>query len=416
MPPRDLIIIAGKDPTAVFGGTASYIRAFCRAATKAGYSPHIFCVGDHTGQQETEFGLVHRAWSPVRPVRGLMARLHQPFIVKLASRFVGNRVGPHLIHSFGPWSGVGAALAKRLRARGLKTIALATPFSTYEHETQAKLIGLRRDYPLAIRLQFRLELLWIRLTVNPSERRGFRSADLVVPNYENVRMIVEAAFGPGIRFGKMTYASEQAFLDAGAKRTPERDLLSGLEPREAPLIVSISRHDPRKGLDVLLLALVELKARGLRFRACLIGGGQLLETHRRLADKLGLQGCTVLPGSVPDAYAYLRQADIFVLPSIEEGSGSMSLLEAMQAGVAPVVSRVDGLPEDVRDGESALLAEPGDVGDLTDALSRCLTDFVLRAKVAAGAYKCYQTRFSADAFVADIRRIYASVGFACDAQ
>jgi glycosyltransferase involved in cell wall biosynthesis len=83
----------------------------------------------------------------------------------------------------------------------------------------------------------------------------------------------------------------------------------------------------------------------------------------------------------------------------------------MQAGVAPVISRLDGVPEDVNDGESAIFVKPGDVGDLTDALTRCLTISALRAKIAAGAHKRYLTRFSADAFVADIKRIYSSLGF-----
>jgi glycosyltransferase involved in cell wall biosynthesis len=219
-----------------------------------------------------------------------MVSLHQPFIVAHASHFVGCNAGPHLIHSFGSWSGVGAALAERLRRRGLKAILLATPFSTYNHETRGKLFGLGRNYSLTFRVQFHLELVWIRLTVDPSERRGFRSADLVLPNYENVRALVETEFGPGIRFGKMTYASEQAFLDESAKVTPACRHLAELEPQNAPLIASVSRHDSRKGLDVLLLALAQLKSRGVRFRACLVGGGQLLERHRRLACELSLQG------------------------------------------------------------------------------------------------------------------------------
>ncbi len=89
----------------------------------------------------------------------------------------------------------------------------------------------------------------------------------------------------------------------------------------------------------------------------------------------------------------------------------MSLLEAMQAGVAPVISAVDGLPEDVTNGESAIFTRPGDVDDLAEALSRCLADSTLRAKVAKGAYDRYRTRFSADAYVADVRRLYTSLGF-----
>jgi len=407
--PCNVIMIAVRDPSLIYSGAESYVRAFCRAAVKAGYTPHIFCVGDRTRLKITEYGVIHQAWSPVRPFRGVMLRLHQPFLLRLASKFAEGAIGPHLIHSFGAFSGVGAALAQRLRSRGHKATAVTTPFTTYAHETRAKL--LQRYIPFAVRLQLQFELLWVRLTVDPSERRGYRSADLIMPNYENVRALVEAEFGPGLRFGRMKYASEQAFLADSPHAASPPALLAGLEPADAPLIVSVSRHDPRKGLDVLLSALAQLRSRGVRFRACLVGGGQLLEWHRRLADKWGLGGCTILPGLVPSAYAYLRQADIFVLPSFEEGGGSVSLLEAMQAGVAPVISAVDGLPEDVTNGESAIFTRPGDVDDLAEALSRCLADSTLRAKVAKGAYERYRTRFSADAYVADVRRLYTSLGF-----
>jgi glycosyltransferase involved in cell wall biosynthesis len=407
--PCNVIMIAVRDPSSIYSGAESYVRAFCRAAVKAGYSPHVFCAGDRTERKDTDYGVIHKAWSPVRPFRGVMLRLHQPFLVNLAAQFAEGTIGPHLIHSFGAFSGVGAALAQRLRSRGHQATLVTTPFSTYAHETRAKL--LQRNLPLLARLQLHLEVLWVRLSVEPSERGGYRNADLTVPNYDNVRALVEAEFGPGIRFGKMTYASEQAFLGDGADEASPPALLTELQPSDAPLIASVSRHDARKGLDVLLSALAQLRSRGIRFRACLVGGGELLEWHRRLADKLGLSGCTILPGLVPSAFAYLRQADIFVLPSLEEGSGSVSLLEAMQAGVAPVISAVDGLPEDVTDGESAIFVRPGDPGDLADALARCLTDPALRAKVACGARERYRTRFSADSYVADVRRLYTSLGF-----
>jgi glycosyltransferase involved in cell wall biosynthesis len=210
----------------------------------------------------------------------------------------------------------------------------------------------------------------------------------------------------------MTYCSEAAFRPEDASRATPPDAIAALEPRDAPLIVSVSRHDPRKGLDVLLHALAQLHRSAMRFRACLVGGGPLLDIHRRLADRLGLADCTAIVGRVPDAYVYLQQADVFALPSLEEGSGSVSLLEAMQAAAAPVISRIDGLPEDVVDGESAVLVEPGDPGALTAALTRVLADAALRRRLAQGAHARYRERFSAAAFATDLRSIYTSVGFA----
>ena len=409
-------IVAGRDPTLREGGSESYARATGRAAIQAGYKPHLFCVGAATRTETTPFGIVHCVRSPFRPLRGLMVAAHQPYILREIMRFAddqGLRQGARcLVHTLGNWSGVGAAAARRLAMKGIDCTTVATVFSTYNHETRGKLQGIGAPHGMWAHLELHWELLWVRLTVDPSERRGLRASKLVLVNYDSVRRIVEAQFGPGFRFGKITYASELAFLHGEADTVPMPDFLVGLEPRDAPLILSVSRHDARKGLDVLLRALAQLRDAGVRFRACLAGGGGLLAQHRRFAAELGLSACTILPGRVPDVYEYLRHADIFALPSIEEGSGSVSLLEALQAGVAPVVSRVDGLPEDVTDGESALLAEPGNADDLARALRRLVEAAGLRARLAQGAQARFRQRFSAAAYAADLGAVYARLGFA----
>jgi glycosyltransferase involved in cell wall biosynthesis len=113
---------------------------------------------------------------------------------------------------------------------------------------------------------------------------------------------------------------------------------------------------------------------------------------------------------VPDPYPYLERADVFVLPSRSEQSGSLALLEALQAGCAVVASRVDGIPEDVANGGSALLVEPGDAGALAGALARLLGDPDLRRRLAAGARRRFEERFSASAFAAALGKVYADLG------
>ena len=298
---RSVIVVAGKDPLLIDGGSESYLRAYGRAAIRAGYMPHFFSVGTHDVVKETEFGIVHRVRSPFRPFRGLMVAAHQGYVVRAVDRFVGTEKGPHLIHSFGPWGGVGLAVSKRLRQRNIDAIPIITAFGTYNHETRGKLRGLRlTEMPLTW-LQHVWELLWTRIAVDPNEGRGYRGSKVVLVNYNSVERIISRQFGNGISFGKMTYASEAAFLKTGAFASDMPEPIARLEPKGAPLLVSISRHDPRKGVDVLLRALAALRKQGTKFRACLIGGGQLLDAHRALVDQLGLASCVAVPGRVPDA-------------------------------------------------------------------------------------------------------------------
>jgi len=407
-----VILVAGRHPALRDGGSATYVRAWGRAAILAGYEPHIFCIAPTSRVEATAYGVVHSAGTIFRPFRTIMLPAHGPPIVRAIERFAAPLRGPFLIHSFGCWGGVGLAAARRLAGRGIRCVTAVTPFTTSRHEARGKLHGAGAAHGSWTGLQMRWEIVWNRLAIGPSERRGLGDSDLVLVNYESVGRIVASEIGAPIPFRKITYAPETAFLRGGAARGEIPPALAQLEPKDAPLILAVSRHDARKGLDVLLRALALLSERGVRFRACLAGTGALLEKHRRYAAHLGLLSCTALPGRVADVGACLDHAAIFALPSIEEGSGSLSLLEAMQAGVAPVVSRIDGLPEDVTEGESALLVEPANAGDLADALRRLIENPRLRAQLARGAQARFRERHSAAAFAAEIGKVYASLGFA----
>ncbi len=144
----------------------------------------------------------------------------------------------------------------------------------------------------------------------------------------------------------------------------------------------------------------------MRFRACLIGPGRLLDAHRRLARSLGLQQQVAIPGRVDDVAPYLELADIFVLPSLAEASGSVSVLEALRAGKAIVASACDGIPEDLADGRDALLCAPGNVPDLAAALRTALDDPTLRARLGAGARAVYERRFRPESFLAALAGVY----------
>ena len=209
-----------------------------------------------------------------------------------------------------------------------------------------------------------------------------------------------------MKFHKLPYTCKSALFPSQAF-TSRAELSSS----ETPLIVSVSRHDARKGIDVLFKALAKLHADGFHFRACLVGGGPLLEFHRRLVTQLGLNDVISIVGWVTDPTPYIQKADVFVLPSIQEGSGSLSLIEALKAGVPVVASQIDGIPEDVRDGDNALLVEPGNVSQLCHALKQVMTDGALRQLLQRRSCETFMERFSPEAFTAALRATYAELGF-----
>ena len=85
-----------------------------------------------------------------------------------------------------------------------------------------------------------------------------------------------------------------------------------------------------------------------------------------------------------DVLAHLRAADIFCLPSFDEGL-PVAIMEAMAVGCPVVATRIAGIPELISDGTSGLLVEPGDSSGLAEALHTLLVDDAARsAMIAAG--------------------------------
>ena len=131
---------------------------------------------------------------------------------------------------------------------------------------------------------------------------------------------------------------------------------------------------PRKGYDVLVAALAQLKH--LPWRLVIAGDrGRSPETFRRLATDiadLGLADRVSLLGTVgPEELASLYAgADLFVLPSRFEGYG-MAYTEAIAHGVPVVGTTAGAIPETVP-GDAGVLLPPDDVGALATALRRLI--------------------------------------------
>lgn len=390
-----------------------YAWTQARALLLCGYEPHIFCPSERTSESARHGVTLHCVACRIGPFRELMVPVHATLVAHAVNDFLRQREGPFVIHSLGGWSYISALICDSQRKHGAKAIHVATSFDTMANSGRAKLRGVTRAHGWCSWLQHVVEYGWIRLLSARLEGKGYRRAEQVFVNYEAVRNLLERTYGlRNIR--KLPYASETAFAPETTGIPAEvLETIASLQPAEAPLIVSVSRHSARKGVDVLIHALALLQKRGVPFRACLVGkgAGSLIEKHRALLRTLDLQESVAMPGFVPDSFAYLRAADVFVLPSLGEGSGSLSLVEALQAKVAVVASKIDGIPEDVVDGESALLVRPGHPAELSEALGRVLTDTVLRQRLALRGREVFCEKFQPEDFARALQTEYRELGF-----
>ena len=179
-------------------------------------------------------------------------------------------------------------------------------------------------------------------------------------------------------------------------------------PVRALCVASLEEY---KGHEVLLRALACPGAPG-RIELTLIGAGSLEAELRAQAQQLGLAARVDFRGAQDEGQvaAALAAADLFVLPSIVARDGQMEgipvgLMEALAAELPVVTTRLSGIPELVRDGETGWLAEPGDAADLARALHDALADPAEAAARAAAGRRLVAAEYDAGRSAAQMARL-----------
>jgi glycosyltransferase involved in cell wall biosynthesis len=185
------------------------------------------------------------------------------------------------------------------------------------------------------------------------ERAVYRGAALLATFSENAARSLVRDYGID--------PSRVRVVGAGANVFPET-----APRRDDGQTISFVGYDfARKGGLVLLEAFRILRGRLPRARLLVAGA----PPPERIPERVAFLG-PVEPAELP---ALLAQSTVFALPTLQEPFG-LAFLDAMACGIPCVGSRVEAVPEIVRDGETGLLVPPGDPVALAAALERLLGD------------------------------------------
>jgi glycosyltransferase involved in cell wall biosynthesis len=230
--------------------------------------------------------------------------------------------------------------------------------------------------------------------IAPLTREVLSRASIVVPNSESLlRLIVD--FHPAGNY--------EVIANAALAQTVPR------EPRgtRGPVrILCVSRLIARKGIDVLLQAMVLL--RDLPVVVDIVGDGRQLDRLRKLKAELGLQSSVVFHGARPhdEVLRLGAGADIFAHPALSE-SCSMAVIEAMSAGLPIVTTRVGGNETLVTEGVNGALVDPHDPQALADALRALVVDPERRTAMGQASIDRIERQFDPMAHAAHYETIYA---------
>jgi glycosyltransferase involved in cell wall biosynthesis len=178
----------------------------------------------------------------------------------------------------------------------------------------------------------------------------------------------------------------------------------GIEPGQ-PVVVTVGFLRKEKAYEVLIEAAAQIAPSVPGLRVLIAGGGPEQAKLQALIDDLGLSEVVTLLGIRGDVPDLLAAADIAVCCSDFEG-GPLAVMEYMGAGLPVVATRVGGLPELVRDGETGVLVPPRDPAALADALAGLLEEPARREALGAAGRRLREDEYGIDSFIGRLEALY----------
>jgi glycosyltransferase involved in cell wall biosynthesis len=181
-----------------------------------------------------------------------------------------------------------------------------------------------------------------------------------------------------------------------------------LSPDRAPVIGMAGPLEPVKGHVFFLGAAQRVVAERPETEFLIAGTGPEEENLRRLTRELGLARNLTFDSSRYDFAAALSAMDIFCLPSLRQGLGTI-MLEAMALGRPVIASGVGGVYSVVRNAQIGLIVPPSDSSRLAEAMLELLNDPVRARALGETGRQLVCEEFTASRMVAETARLYREV-------
>ncbi|NER24115.1 MAG: glycosyltransferase [Symploca sp. SIO1C2] len=292
----------------------------------------------------------------------------------------------HIHALFSPVSTTAATVA-----RNQKLPYILRPLGTLDPADLQKKRSLKQIYGLLLERPNLAEAAGIHFTsvqeAKVSERFGTQSPDWVIPLGVNLPVLPPK----------------------GEART-ELNI-----PDDQPLVLFMSRIEPKKGLNLLLPALEKLLVEGINFHFVLAGTNpQDPDYECQIAQQIQtspLSSCTKVTGFVTGKLkaGLLQDADLFVLPSYYENFG-IAVAEAMVTGTPVVISDQVHIWQDISEAEAGWVS-PCEVDALTQLLKEAILAPKERQRRGKNAHKCAVANYSWEAIAQQMIQAYKNILF-----
>jgi phosphatidylinositol alpha-1,6-mannosyltransferase len=308
------------------------------------------------------------------------------FADHVRARGIGDLRRPYPIHRFGSIRPLRRLMKRRAISRAGLSSGVLGIFADSWKSVPATPAGVAPLAVLAHGTEFPLE-------PSPAKARRINAAlrrarSIIASSHYTARLV--AAFMQGV-------AAEIVVINPPIPPLPDappeaRAEIDAAIAGRGPVISTLARLEPRKGVDAVLRALPALRGRHPDVVYLVAGAGADLARLQTLAAQLRVDDCVVFLGQVTDPgkkAALLTRSDLYAMPSRRVGNSvegfGISYGEAAWFGVPSVAGGDGGAADAVVDGATGLICDGGDDDSVLDALTRLLDDEGLRKSLGAAA-------------------------------
>ncbi|MBI2028406.1 MAG: glycosyltransferase family 4 protein [Candidatus Levybacteria bacterium] len=402
-----VFIVCGKSPIKSYGGGYStFAINLARILNNLGHKVFIVAIGEKNEKVELDFCtllifkiLFFDYYTTALPSLPFSSFIFANGIKREAQE---KHFAKFIIWGIGPWGLSGVYLKREFNE---KVILINNYFTTIKHEWGGSIKALRiSDYGILKKIKFLLIYYTIVQFLTLFEERIIKRADIIVTNYRSTEEILKKQFSIGqSKFFRTTFLTQ-----VYSRQAKEGKIVNNKDiPKK--YILYLSRHDPRKGINFLLHTMKILVEQGVTIPLVIAGTGQMLNSNKKLANKLGIHKHIKFLGFVNNSKLLLKKAEIFCFPTIEEGAGALIINEVMSLGVPIVSTECDGIREDIKNEHSGLLVPMANPKQMAYAIKRLLNNRSFARNLGKNAKKDYKKRFNYFNMKQDIENLLSRV-------
>ncbi|MGE4546117.1 MAG: glycosyltransferase [Pedobacter sp.] len=211
----------------------------------------------------------------------------------------------------------------------------------------------------------------------------------------------------GIAFSAIKTIPNAVVLPVLSKIQEDRRMIrSALDvPDHVTLIGSVGRLSSEKGGRYLVEAFAKLVESGINARLVIVGDGPEKESITQLIKSVGIQEFVSCTGFVKDVQRWFPALDLFILPSLTEGT-PIALLEAMAAIVPVVATSVGGVPKVIEDGLNGFLVPPGDSIALYKKIQFLIMNPDIKNRIGLQGHETIRSEYTIEKWIQNIENCY----------